>query len=116
MADTTSLNPGKERGSNTSLSKYFKQEIGHAIHLLECQFHINEILLNHVIRNVHGKPTAPDRMSSDLAYNPIKQLKPSETTTTISFSSTVSAASRAANSLKSSLSWILDTDAQGKKQ
>ena len=80
MADTTSLNTGKESGINNRLSVYFKQSVGHDIHLLECQFYINEILLNHVINHVDGKPTAPNRMEADSVYNLNKQCRPTKET------------------------------------
>ena len=111
LADTTSLNTGKANGINNRLSVYFRERVGHDIHLLECQFHINEIMMNHVIKHVDGKPTAPNRMEADSVYNLIKQCNPTKSTSH-NLSSTVWVTPRAMNCLKSSLSWFLDV--QGK--
>ena len=45
-------------------------------HILEYQFHINEILMNNVIKNVDGKPVAPDRMQQNSVYSRISKMRP----------------------------------------
>ena len=64
---------------NTSIFEYFICEgIGHDIHAMECQFHINETSLNNFIKRLNGKSTAPDQTSSVSVYNHVNQLKPCE--------------------------------------
>ena len=87
-ADTTSLNIGKANGINNCLSVYFREKFGHDILLLESQFHINEIMVNHVIKHVDDKPTAPNCVEADSAYNLIKQCIPTRSTS-YNLSSTV---------------------------
>ena len=53
MANTTSMNTGKNEGINSRLAEHMDSQ---GIHVLECQFHVNEILLNHFIKHIDGKP------------------------------------------------------------
>ena len=109
MSDTTSLNTGKDKGINNRLTAYFKQEVGHGIHILECQFHINELLFNHVVKSVEGKPAAPDRMGQDSVYNMIKLFKPGRLTDVVNCSD-LSTTLRAVQCLKSALTWYAEIE------
>ena len=57
------------------LTPPFGEEINHDFHFLGCQFHVKEILLNHVIKHFSGKSTASHHLSSVSVYIPIKQFK-----------------------------------------
>jgi len=109
MADTTSMNTGKDRGINSRLAVYFDQKIGHGLHILECQFHVNEILLAHVVKYLEGKPTAPDRMEQDSVYNMIKSLKPGQASDLVHCNDLVTT-SRAVMILKSALEWFSEVE------
>ena len=109
MSDTTSINTGKDKGINTRLAAYFKQEVGHGIHVLECQFHINELLFNHVVKFVEGKPTAPDRMEQDSLYNMIKLFRPGDLTDMVHCGG-ISTTTRAVQCLKSALAWFSEVE------
>ena len=49
MADTTAVNTGKKSGVNKRLEEYFKSNIGHQIHSLECLFYTNKIYFTYCI-------------------------------------------------------------------
>ena len=74
MADT-SINTGDDKRIHSGLAGHFNQVSGHQIHVPECQFYVNEILLSHAIKYTEVKPTAPDRMSPELVYYFVKVFK-----------------------------------------
>ena len=77
IVDTSRMNTGKKKSINSRLAKYMDALDSQEIHVLECQLniHVNEILLNHVIKLIDGKSVAPDRMHPDSLYNKIKLLR-----------------------------------------
>ena len=77
VADTTSVNTGSEQGVNTRLQTFFSNQFGINIHVLECLFHINELLLTHVLDHVEGKTTGPGRRPPGSAYNLIPSIEKS---------------------------------------
>ena len=76
MADTTSINTGNKNGISNRLAIHLNEITGADIYILECQFHINEILMKNVVKYVDGKPVAPDRMQQDSVYNRISKIRP----------------------------------------
>ena len=60
MADTTAVNSSKKSGVNKRLEEYFKSNIGHQIHSLECLFHTNKIYLTYAKNFLEGKVMGPN--------------------------------------------------------
>ena len=77
-ADTTSISSGNDTGIDTRQAAYFHQAVGYHIHVFECQFQENEILLSHEIKYIEGKPTAPNGISPESVYIFIKLFKPNK--------------------------------------
>ena len=84
------------------LAAHVNEAVGHDIHCSECQFHVNEILLNHVIKYVEGRPTATDRMATDSVYSRIKLIAPGKL---VDVSIKHQVLTRASPFLKSTLNW-----------
>ena len=103
MADTTSMNTGKKKGINSRLVQHMNKQ---AIHILECQFHVNEILLNHVIKHIDGKLVAPDRMHPDSVYNKIKLLPQQASITETDLVRNIDVPMRSLRYLRSILEWF----------
>lgn len=74
LSDTTGSCTGPVRGCNSRLQRYLKRKFNKDIHAFECQFHINEILLKHVIDYVEGETTGPGRRAASTAYNLIPDI------------------------------------------
>ena len=110
MADTTSKNTGKAKGISNRLAAFFKENVGHGIHVLECQFHVNELLLGHTVKFIEGKSVAPDRMAEESVYNLIQKVKPTEELQLLNCSISVFVTARGLNSLRSTLIWVAETE------
>ena len=71
MADTTAENTGKKSGVNKRLEEYFKSNIGHQIHSLECLFHTNEIYFTYAKSFLEGKAKGPNAYEDGALINKI---------------------------------------------
>ena len=71
MADTTVVNTGKKSGVNKRLEEYFKSNIGHQIHSLECLFHTNEIYFTYAKNFLEGKDKGPNAYEDGALINKI---------------------------------------------
>ena len=74
MADTTALNTGKKTGVNKRLQEYFKSDIGHEVHTIECLFHVNEDYFTHAKQYLEGKVKGPNAFQDGALMNRIKKL------------------------------------------
>ena len=74
MADTTAVNTGKKSGVNKRLEEYFKSNIGHQIHSLECLFHTNEIYFTYAKNFLEGKAKGPNAYENGALINKIKKI------------------------------------------
>jgi len=74
IADTTSLNTGRRSGINTQLQSYIQTNFAHEVHVLECLFHITEVLLSRAIKHIEGAFFSPDTMQAGSVYNMIKSI------------------------------------------
>ena len=71
MADTTAVNTGKKSSVNKRLEEYFKFNIGHQIHSLECLFHTNEIFFTCAKNFLEGKAKGPNAYEDGTLINKI---------------------------------------------
>ena len=74
MADTTAVNTGKKSGVNKRLDDYFKSNIGHQIHSLECLFHTNKIYFTYAKNFLEGKAKGPNAYEDGALINEIKKI------------------------------------------
>ena len=75
MSDTTAVNTGCHKGINTRVKIFFNSEKGRDIHVFECLLHVNELFLNHFIKEYEGDTKAPNKMAPGSVYNLIDQIK-----------------------------------------
>lgn len=80
IADTTSLNTGQKGGIFRRLEIYFKRTLGQDILVLECLFHINELLLGKVIGHYDGDTTSPNSLDENAVFNSIRNIDKSDLT------------------------------------
>ena len=74
MVDYCRHDNGRRSGINARLQNYIHSIFGHDVHVLECLFHITEILLSRVIKNIEGSSFSRDTMQPDFVYNMIKNI------------------------------------------
>ena len=74
MADTTAVNTGKKSGVYERLEEYFKSNIGHQIHSLECLFHTNEIYFTYAKNFLEDKAKGPNADEDGALINKIKKI------------------------------------------
>jgi len=75
MSDTTSMNTGRKTGVNKRLRDYISVNFKHDAHALECMFHVNEIYLSHVIKEVEGKSKGPQALGDGALLNKIRSIR-----------------------------------------
>ena len=109
MADTTAVNTGKKSGVNKRLEEYFKSNIGHQIHSLECLFHTDEIYFTYAKNFLKGKAKGPNAYEDGALTNKIQKIpqpRPEDMKTRQECE--ISVISIASNHLKTKILWFSD--------
>ena len=75
LSDTPTVNTGYKTGVNKRLADHIRRTHKRHIHWMECQFHINEIFLKHVILDTDGPSVNGTRFVAGAAYNLIPSIK-----------------------------------------
>ena len=78
MADTCSLNTGEKNRIFRQIEAHYKRNIGEDILALECQFHVNELLLKNVMRYYDGPTTSPTALQKSSVHGFIKNISSSQ--------------------------------------
>ena len=109
MADTNAVNTGKKSCVNKRLEEYFKSNIGHQIHSLECLSHTNKINFTYAKNFLEGKAKGSNAYEDGALINKIKkilQLRPEDMKTRQECE--ISVTSIASNHLKTKILWLSD--------
>ena len=109
MADTAAVNTGKKSGVNERLEEYFKSNIGHQIHSLECLFHTNKIYFAYAKNFLKGKTKGPNANEDGALINKIKKIpqpRPEDMKTRQECE--ISVTSIASNHLEAKILWFSD--------